>query len=105
MLPMFPIVSATAFLLICTPMNRSTQQLQIASVLCVADLAGKGTLSVVEFKDGRYGVYCDDELHNEEFFSAREMNDCIRTFLALKWEHSRALDVPTTADYPIAASA
>jgi hypothetical protein len=87
----------------CPPMGYPHEELKVWTILCMTDLPGHGTLSAVEFEDGRFGLYLNRDLRDEGIFPCDELQSCIDTFLAVQWEHRRGEHDPEAASVGQAA--
>jgi hypothetical protein len=63
----------------------------IRTVLCQSPLAAGHTISAVEFRDGRFGIFVDQDLSGDGVWDASQLKPCIDAFMALKWQllHAR----------------
>jgi hypothetical protein len=58
----------------------------VKTILCIADVPGGQTLSAVELDDGRLALYLNRRRAHPATWQSEKLNDCIDTFLAMKWE-------------------
>ena len=68
------------------PQRQQQYEPTIRTVLCQSNLTRGHTISAVEFRDGRFGIFVDRELSDDGLWDASQLKPCIDAFLALKWQ-------------------